>query len=80
MMTLRDVALMIIPALLVLLAYRAGVRDGAKKADGKPLSPVLPAVKLRGKSKEPRELKKMREILANVEAYDGTPKNQKKVM
>lgn len=75
---LENLLLALLPAALCLWAYRQGLRDGMGKAGGKPPAPI---VRPRGKQpKETPEERRLRQIMANVEAYDGTSKGQKEVV
>jgi hypothetical protein len=65
---------------LGVISYRWGVKDS--KRESKNLSGEAPIIKAPfslKKKKEPHELTRMKQILANVEAYDGTGDNQEEV-
>lgn len=75
---LENLLLALLPAAVVLLSYRQGIRDGMAKEKGIPPAPVA-----RVKGKPPgqtAEERRMQQIMANVEAYDGTAKGQKEVV
>ena len=74
---LENLLLALLPAALCFWAYRQGLRDGGKETE-KP-----PRLVLRPRGKRPAETpeeRRLRQIMANVEAYDGTAKGQKEVV
>ena len=75
---LEHLLLALLPAGLCLWAYRQGIRDGMAKESGIPPEPVARAKgKPRGQTAEER---RMQQIMADVEAYDGTSRGQKEVV
>jgi len=73
------ILLALCPAVLALWAYRQGLRDGMAKAQGQP--PERIATRPKRKPPAPSaEQRRLEQILANVEAYDGTSYGQKEVV
>ena len=76
--SLGNLLLVLLSAAIAILSYRQGLRDGMAKEKGIPPAPVA-----RVKGKPPgqtAEERRMQQIMANVEAYDGTAKGQKEVV
>ncbi len=71
-------ALLLAAAAAVLAAYRMGknaARSGRQKAVfGQPLPPR------RAGAAEDGETRRLKQLLQNIEAYDGTPGHQKKIV
>lgn len=62
-------------SLLCIWCYRQGVRDGMSAKEGKPPAPLIKPL-----PKPPsKEQQYFSDIERNLEAYDGTKKNQKEV-
>ena len=84
---MRELMLALAPALLALWAYRAGLRDGmaAAGAEGPPPAGAVKkaAAGLRARARAAKAdragLRRLGEIMANVDAYDGTGDNQREV-
>ncbi len=65
----------------VFMAYRQGIKDGRKLSDNKPLEPVIsvPNVPAPMSKEQKAEVNRINAIMQNVDAYDGSPKGQRKV-
>ena len=76
---LENLLLALLPAVLCLWAYRAGARSQVReRRDAAP--PTAAPLSERKQPKETPEERRLRQIMANVEAYDGTAKGQKEVV
>ena len=73
---MANILLALIVGAFVFFSYRQGLKDGMRKEKGEELAPVVrPRPKQANKQPD-----KWDTILANINAYDGTPKGQKKVV
>lgn len=73
---MMHILLALVVGAFVFLSYRQGLKDGMRKEKGEELAPV---VKSRPKQAN-KQPDKWDTIMANINAYDGTPKGQKKVV
>lgn len=71
------VLLSILSPILVLVAYRQGVKDRIQQDKKEPLQPFFNLPKSSKMSKEDRQTQT---ILDNIDAYDGTGAGQKDVI
>ena len=71
------VLLSILSPILVLVAYRQGVKDRIQQDNKEPLQPFFSVPKSSKMSKEDRQAQT---ILDNIDAYDGTGAGQKDVI
>jgi hypothetical protein len=77
---LSDIGLIlmgIISPILVLLAYRQGIKDRQNVNEGKPLAPIMP--KPKPIVHQTKLDAKYAQILSNIDNYDGTTAGQKEV-
>lgn len=71
------IGLSLLTPLLVILAYRQGVRDGQAIHTKEPFRPLTRP--LQRATEPPREQERLVKILANIENYDGSGKGQRRV-
>lgn len=69
----------IIQTLTVFFVYRQGLKDGKAVKEEKKLEPVIPELKLYKKQEVNKEIKKLNDILDNIDNYNGSPQGQKVV-
>lgn len=83
---LEKLLLILLPAALCLWAYRAGARSQVREkmdAETPGCAPLSDRAVARAKGKprgQTAEERRMQQIMANVEAYDGTSRGQKEVV
>lgn len=75
------IIILLIPimSLLVFFSYRQGIKDGRALKEEKELPKVVPEIKIFKKSKLDPEVKKLNDILDNIDNYNGSPVGQKVV-
>ena len=61
----------------IVAAYRIGLRDGMRLKSGREPEAFI---KERPKGRPTKEDKRINAILSNIDAYDGTGKNQKEII
>ena len=76
-MTYGLIGLSLLTPLLVILAYRQGIRDGQAIHTKEPFRPLIRPLQ---RATEPdKESERLVKILANIENYDGSGKGQRRV-
>lgn len=66
-------------SLLVFFSYRQGLKDGRAVKEEKELPKVVPEIKIFKKQKITEEVKRLNDILDNIDNYNGGPVGQKVV-
>ena len=77
MVMIMTILAAILGGLFLVAAYRIGLRDGMRLKSGREPEAII---KERPKSRPTKEDKRINAILSNIDAYDGTGKNQKEII